>query len=106
MLIFNEASFKKFEKRIRESGQLYLNTSLVQLPRTRMDIQRIEVRANDIAEELGDSRIANMVMLGAFIRKSGVVKLESALAALEQVLPARRHALIPLNENASGAGRK
>lgn len=104
MLIFNEASFKKFEKRITESGQLYLNTSLVQLPRTRMDIQRIEVRANDIAEELGDSRIANMVMLGAFIRKSGVVKLESAIAALNQVLPARRHSLIPLNENALKRG--
>lgn len=104
MLIFNEASYKKFEQRIKEQGMLFLNTSLVHLQPTRSDISRIEIRANDIAEELGDIRIANMVMLGAFLKKSGVVKLESVLSALKQVLPARRHSLIPLNENALKRG--
>lgn len=104
MLIFNEASFRKFEKRIKESGQLFLNTSLVHDPPARTDINRIEVKANDIAEELGDIRIANMVMLGAFLKKSAVVKLESVLSALKQVLPVRRHLLIPLNEKALKRG--
>ncbi len=104
MLIFNEASFKKFEKRIKENGRLFLNTSLVHEAPTRTDIARIEVKANDIAEELGDIRIANMVMLGAFLKKSGVVSLESVLTALKQVLPSRRHSLIPLNENALKRG--
>ncbi len=104
MLIFNDASFVKFEKRIKEGGRLFLNTSLVHTPSTRHDIPRIEIRANDIAEELGDSRISNMVMLGAFLRETGVVTLESVLAALKQVLPQRRHSLIPLNENALRRG--
>src|SRR5512138_2052128 len=56
MLILNEASFTKFEKRICTGGQLFLNTSLVRLSSTRGDISRIEIRANDIAEELGDIR--------------------------------------------------
>ena len=104
MLIFNEASFTKFESRIKEGGQLFLNTSLVQAPSRRPDISRIEIQANDIAEELGDLRVSNMVMLGAFLKKTGVVTLESVLAALKQVLPARRHSLIPLNENALKQG--
>jgi len=104
MLIFNEASFKKFEKRIKPGGQLFLNTSLVQEPSTRTDITRIEVKANDIAEDLGDSRIANMVMLGAFLKITGVVALESVLTALQKALPVRRHALIPLNEKALKRG--
>jgi 2-oxoglutarate ferredoxin oxidoreductase subunit gamma len=104
MLIFNEASYRKFEKRIKEKGQLYLNTSLVHDAPSRTDISRIDIRANDIAGELGDIRIANMVILGAFLKKSGVVALESVLAALKQVLPARRHSLIPLNENALKRG--
>ncbi len=104
MLIFNEASFKKFETRIKQGGHLFLNTSLVQAPSTRFDITRIEVRANDIAEELGDIRVSNMVMLGAFLRITGVVALDSVLSALKQVLPARRHSLIPLNENALKRG--
>ncbi len=100
MLIFNEASFVKFERRIKEGGRLFLNTSLVHTPSNRNDISRIEIRANDIAEDLGDIRISNMVMLGAFLKKTGVVAIESVLAALKQVLPPRRHSLIPLNENA------
>ncbi len=104
MLIFNDASFVKFEKRIKEGGRLFLNTSLVNTPPTRHDIARIEIRANDIAEDLGDSRISNMVMLGAFLQETGVVTLESVLAALKQVLPQRRHSLIPLNENALRRG--
>ncbi len=104
MLILNDASFKKFEKRIKTGGQLFLNTSLVHEPPTRSDISRIEVKANDIADSLGDIRISNMVMLGAFLKRTGVVALESVLAALKQVLPAHRHSLIPLNENALKRG--
>lgn len=104
MLIFNEASFKKFETRVGEGGLLFLNASLVQAPSTRSDITRIEVRANAVAEELGDSRIANMVLLGAFLGKTGVVALDSVLAALKQVLPPRRQTLIPLNESALKRG--
>ncbi|HXY53564.1 MAG TPA: 2-oxoacid:acceptor oxidoreductase family protein, partial [Nitrospirota bacterium] len=104
MLIFNDASFKKFEKRIRPGGLLFLNTSLVQEPSTRADIMRIEVKANDVAEVLGDTRILNMVMLGAFLKKTSVVALESVLSALKEVLPARRHSLIHLNESALKRG--
>jgi 2-oxoglutarate ferredoxin oxidoreductase subunit gamma len=104
MLIFNDKSFKKFEKRIKPGGQLFLNTSLVHELPTRTDISRIEVKANDIAEELGDIRIANMIMLGTFLKKTEVVLLASVLSALKQVLPAHRHFLIPVNENALKRG--
>jgi 2-oxoglutarate ferredoxin oxidoreductase subunit gamma len=100
MLIFNDASLLKFEKRIREQGLLFLNTSLIQPRPGRADICRIEIKANDIAGSLGDIRVANMVLLGAFLKQSGIVALEAVLAALQQVLPVHRHSLIPLNEKA------
>lgn len=104
MMILNEASFKKFEKRINTGGRLFLNTSLVQGLSTRSDIERIEVRANEIAESLGDIRIANMVMLGALLCRTKIVSLESVLTALKHVLPTRYHSLISLNEKALRAG--
>ncbi|MDH4163554.1 MAG: 2-oxoacid:acceptor oxidoreductase family protein [Nitrospirota bacterium] len=104
MLILNDASFVKFESRIQPSGNLFLNTSLVMRPSSRGDIVRIEIKANDIAEELGDIRIANMVMLGAFLRKTGVVTLDSILNALKALLPPRRHSLLSLNERALKCG--
>ncbi len=103
-MILNEASFKKFEKRLSPGGMLFLNTSLVHDPSTRFDIERIDIRANDIAESLGDIRIANMVMLGAFLGRARVVSLEAVVSALAHVLPARHHSLIPLNEKALRAG--
>jgi 2-oxoglutarate ferredoxin oxidoreductase subunit gamma len=104
MMIFNDASFKKFEKRIKPSGHLFLNTSLVHEPPSRSDITRIEIEANDIADGLGDIRVSNMVMLGAYLKKTGVVSLESVIAALQQALPARRQSLIPLNVSALQRG--
>lgn len=104
MLILNEASCLKFESRVRPRGFLFLNTSLIQCAVRRTDIERIDITANDIAGELGDIRIANMVMLGAFLKKTGVVALGSVLDALKAVLPERRHGLIPLNERALRCG--
>lgn len=106
MLIFNDASYRKFETRIRPGGSLFLNISLVQDPATRTDIQRVEVPANDIAERLGDIRAANMVMLGAFLKKTGVVTMESVVKALKMVLPQRRHSLIEMNEQALQNGAR
>jgi 2-oxoglutarate ferredoxin oxidoreductase subunit gamma len=104
MLIFNEASLVRFERRIRPEGILSLNTSLVPARPTRPDISTMEIRANEIAEEIGDSRVANMVMLGAFLQRTGIASLEAVLAALRQVLPPRRYALIPFNEAALARG--
>ncbi len=104
MLILNEASFLKFEPRVRPGGQLFLNTSLVHRSSSRSDVERIDIRANDIAEQLGDIRIANMVMLGAFLKKTGVVALGSVLDALKAVLPPRRHSLLAVNERALQCG--
>ncbi|HTG00902.1 MAG TPA: 2-oxoacid:acceptor oxidoreductase family protein [Nitrospirota bacterium] len=104
MLIFNEASLKKFEARIAPAGHLILNSSLVHIEPSRNDVQRVDIKANDVAEELGDGKIANMVMLGAFLRITGVVSLDSVLSALKEVLPQRRQYLIPLNEAALKKG--
>ncbi len=104
MLILNEASFQKFETVIGQGGIIFLNTSLVKAQFKRSDIKYIKIPANDIAEELGDIRISNMVMLGAFLKKTGVVAMDSVLTALKQVLPPRRHLLIPLNESALKRG--
>jgi 2-oxoglutarate ferredoxin oxidoreductase subunit gamma len=104
MIIFNAASFKKYEKKIKPGGQLFLNTSLVHEQPTRSDLQRIEVAANDIADNLGDSRVSNMVMLGAFVRQTGVVQNDSVIGALKYVLPAISQPLILLNVNGLQGG--
>jgi 2-oxoglutarate ferredoxin oxidoreductase subunit gamma len=71
----------------------------------RDDIRAIAVPANEIADELGSARVANMVLLGTFIEATNLIKPESVEKALRAVLSERHHNLIPLNMQALERGR-
>ena len=101
---FNSPSLEKFESRIIKSGLLFINSSLVKIMPTRKDIKVIKVPANDIANELGNMKVTNMVMLGAYIKAAKAVSVNSIIQALKKVLPPRRHNLIPLDEEALKKG--
>jgi len=64
----------------------------------------IDVPANDIADELGDRRLANMVMLGAMLAETDLLPLESVEKALEAHLPARHRELLAANYQALQRG--
>jgi 2-oxoglutarate ferredoxin oxidoreductase subunit gamma len=64
----------------------------------------VQIPANEIALEIGDSRLVNMVMLGAYVEYSKVVEQESVKEALKDVLPERNHRFLPLNHKALEAG--
>ncbi|HHT69485.1 MAG TPA: 2-oxoacid:ferredoxin oxidoreductase subunit gamma, partial [Firmicutes bacterium] len=71
----------------------------------RDDIRVIAVPANEIADELGNPRVANMVLLGTFIEATKLIKTESVEKSLKAVLSERHHNLIPLNMQALERGR-
>ena len=103
-IIMDRPSLGKYQQQVREDGALLINSSLVDPGLIRPDRQCIAVRANHIAEEIGDAQIANMVMLGAFLELTHLVKPSFILEALRDALPERRHYLIPMNEQALAAG--
>jgi 2-oxoglutarate ferredoxin oxidoreductase subunit gamma len=81
VIIMNEPSLLKFEPLVKPGGILFFNQTLIKSRPKRNDIEVIPVEANKIAEELGQGRIANMVMLGATIKKTGILKLDSVKKA-------------------------
>ena len=83
---------------------MVINSSLITRGTARHDVRVIEVPASQIADELGDGRVANMVVLGAVIGATAVVDVASVSNSLRKVLPQRRHGLIPLNEQALARG--
>jgi 2-oxoglutarate ferredoxin oxidoreductase subunit gamma len=104
VVAMNEPSLDKFEPALRPGGLLVINSSLIARGTARQDVRVIEVPANQIADELGDGRVANMVVLGAVIGATAVVDVASVSNSLRKVLPQRRHGLIPLNEQALARG--
>jgi len=98
VIAMNRPSLDKFEDAAVPDGLLFLNSSLIDRKATRKDVQVITVPANEIAEELGNSRVANSVMLGAYLEKAGSsVSHASVMEALKKVLGPSKQSLIPLN---------
>ncbi len=104
LVAMNYPSVQKFKDAIQKDGILLYNSSLIETEVTADGIHVYPIPANEIAVELGNSRIANMVMLGALIELTKIVNIESVLESLKKVLPERRHNLIPLNEQALRKG--
>lgn len=104
-LVFNQPSLDKFAGRVRPGGLLLVNSSIVDTSDVkRRDLQVYHVPANEIAARLGNDRVANMVMLGAYLELTGAVSVDSVLAALAKVLPASKHKLLEINRKAAEMG--
>ena len=104
-LILNKPSLFKFEPCIREEGLLLWNTSLINVEPTRSDISLVPVSASKIAEEIGNYRVANMVMLGALLKaKSDMCSLGTAIQELDQIISVRHGHLREMNIKALESG--
>jgi 2-oxoglutarate ferredoxin oxidoreductase subunit gamma len=103
-IIMNQFSLAKYQRQVRPGGTLLVNSSLVNTAEITTPERWIAIRANHLAETMGDARTANMVMLGAFLGLTRLVEPASVVEALRHILPERRHHLIPMNEQALRAG--
>lgn len=104
VIIMNQPSLKKFEPAVKPGGIIIVNSSLVSGKVERSDLQVIEIDANEYAVELGNSKVSNIVILGAYIGLTKIVSVDSVVESLKKVIPERRHNLIPLNRQALEMG--
>ena len=106
VIVLNRPSLDKFEETLKPGGKLFINSSLIDIKATRNDIDVYYIPANDIALELGNTKVANVVMLGAYVAATGVIKKESVIQAFRKTAGERKAHLIPINEKAFDAGVK
>lgn len=103
-IIMNLPSLDKFENDVSKGGTIFVNSSLIERKVERDDITTYYIPANKIASDLGNSRVANMVMLGAFLEATKAVETESVLEAFKKVYGPKREHLVPLNKEALERG--
>jgi 2-oxoglutarate ferredoxin oxidoreductase subunit gamma len=99
-IVLNQPSLEKFENAVYPDGVIIYDTNSVLKPPTRTDIKVYPIAATEEAMKLKNSRVMNVVVLGALLKIRGTVKKESLMAALKKALPERYHHLLPLNEQA------
>jgi 2-oxoglutarate ferredoxin oxidoreductase subunit gamma len=100
LVAMNYPSLVKFEPSLREGGLVFINSSLIDAHVEREDIIPIPVPIGELARELGSDRLANMVMIGAIMAKTGLLSREetevgmaAALKGKEKSFPTNRIAL-------------
>lgn len=100
VLIMSARAMEKFEPLCTPGGKLFINRSLVSEPARRDDVQVVDVDCNTIAADLGNERSANIVMLGAIVKETGVVSLDSVEKVLAKTFSGRKAKLLPGNVQA------
>jgi 2-oxoglutarate ferredoxin oxidoreductase subunit gamma len=103
-IALNLPSFDKYETTLKAGGTLIVNQSMVDRGAKRSDINVIMVPCNEIAEEIGDRKLTNMVAVGALASALPEVTLQDLEKALEGHLPARHKRLLPSNFEALRRG--
>jgi 2-oxoglutarate ferredoxin oxidoreductase subunit gamma len=103
-IVLNSPSMEKYEPLVKEGGTLVYNSSLVADVHQRSDIRYVPVPANEVAIELGNVRMANMVVLGALVAATQVLSLETVVQALRDHLPESKHKLLEPNVQALRRG--
>ncbi len=104
IIVLNRPSLERFESQVRAGGFIVYNSSLIDVSPTRKDVRVVAVPANAIADEIGATTVANMVMLGAFLEVLPVVSRDDVMKSLAQTISARHHNLLPLDEQALKRG--
>ena len=105
LIAMNQPSVDKFQPRVRSGGVQIVNASIV--PADSVDSSRVRsylVPVNDLADELGSMKMANMVALGAWVRATGVIELDEVKACLPQAFARHKAKIISANEKALDSG--
>lgn len=83
VVVMNRPSLDKFENALVPGGVLIMDSDLVTRDVERKDIEVIKIPAQTAASEVGSTQIANMILLGALVEKTGIVPMEALLKALK-----------------------
>jgi len=105
-IILNQQSMDKFEETVKPGGVLLYDPNGISHHPTRTDIKIHKIEGAKLAAEMGNTKIFNMVVLGAYLKIKPIVKLDNVIKGLKKSLPERYHKLIPLNEDAITVGMK
>ncbi|MCM1989714.1 2-oxoacid:acceptor oxidoreductase family protein [Oceanirhabdus seepicola] len=101
IVVMNRPSLDKFEDMVEKGGLIVIDSDLVDRDVKRDDVEVIRIPAQTIAKEIGSQKIANMVLLGALVEKTGIIKMEALLQALKSK---GKEAFFEVNKNALAKG--
>jgi len=103
LIVMNEPSLDRFLTTLKEGGTLFINNSIVRKEITRKDIKVVSAPVTELALEMGNAKVLNVIMLGVYIGYTEVVPPEVVWGTIEHKL-GKKPKLLPLNKDAFEKG--
>ena len=94
----------KFEPSVVPGGTVFVNSSIVIDKVQRTDVKAVYVPCDAIAADLGNPKVGNMVMLGAYIGATKALKVETVENMIQEMFTGKKAKLVPLNLEALHRG--
>jgi 2-oxoisovalerate ferredoxin oxidoreductase beta subunit len=102
LVAMNKPSLDKFEETVITGGDIFYNQSLIDSKPERADVDVIPIPATRIADDLGNTKAANIVMLGAMIAHTGILEPDAVIQEMDKLIKKSKY--VPLNQKALKAG--
>ena len=106
VIVMNQPSYEKFKSAVKPGGLLIVNTSLINITDPPKGVKIIEIPATDLANEMGNVRLANMIVMGLYNAARKLVALDKVFAALPKFLGGGKERFIPINQEAIRKGEE
>lgn len=103
LIVMNGPSLNRFLGRLKAGGALFTNSSIVTDEIKREDIKIIKVPVTEMALEIGNPKVLNIIMLGVYIGFTGIIPEEVMLDTIVKKL-GKKASLIPMNKEAFEKG--
>ncbi|MEI7589950.1 MAG: 2-oxoacid:acceptor oxidoreductase family protein [Deltaproteobacteria bacterium] len=100
LVVMNIPSLYSFQNRVVRDGIIFLNSSIVDVTPVRKDVKVIAVDCVKISQDIGDARMANVVMMGAFIKETKIITPDNYLKSLEKLLGKKKKSVVEMNQKA------
>jgi Pyruvate/2-oxoacid:ferredoxin oxidoreductase gamma subunit len=103
LVAMNEPSLRKFAQAVRPGGWILYNGDVLPLDCAQRDVHALAMPFTQLADELGDVRVTNMVMLGALLEITNALQQADVDTALRRLVKHTRW--LALDEQAIQRGR-
>jgi 2-oxoglutarate ferredoxin oxidoreductase subunit gamma len=104
VVVMNQPSFFRFQSILQSGGLICVNSSIVDTSCARHDIEVVAVPTSELAEKLGTIKVANMIMMGAFIKASNIISFDFLMKHMAEILGEGKSKLTKINREALQMG--
>ena len=105
LIAMNAPSLQKYVNTVVKGGQIYVDSSLIDVKVERDDVEVFYIPATQMAKDNGIATLANMIIVGHLLENHPELSFDDASDVVEKLVPAKKEALKALNMKALSLGK-